>query len=145
MDIVFYNNRSENNKIGKMLSQQTTLSGAFRDASNVISPRVTIEAGNLDGLNYAYIAQFGRYYFITEKTALRTNLWDVQLSVDVLESFKNQILNLTGIIDKQENEYTNLYLDDGSFVMENKMANQIYNFPNGFNDNGEFILIVAGA
>ena len=49
------------------------------------------------------------------------------------------------IIDKQENMIgANLFIDDGSFVTENKEFNSVINFPSGFNDSGEYILITAG-
>ena len=62
-------------------------------------------------------------------------------------SNKNAIRNLTCIIDKQENSattYSDKYLDDGSFITECRTFNSILNFPQGFNDAGEFILITAG-
>ena len=49
------------------------------------------------------------------------------------------------IIDKVENfgvAYN--YINDGSWVNTNRMNQSIINFANGFNDNGEFILITAG-
>ena len=38
----------------------------------------------------------------------------------------------------------NEYIDDGSLVAENVMFQTIYNFPAGFNENPELILITAG-
>ena len=58
---------------------------------------------------------------------------------------KIDIKSLTVILDKTQSIYkSNKYLDDGSFVVENKDFNTIYNFPNGFNEEGTFILICAG-
>ena len=49
------------------------------------------------------------------------------------------------IINKQQSAtHSNMFLDDGSFVMENKEFNSVINFPNGFNETGEYILITAG-
>ena len=43
------------------------------------------------------------------------------------------------------NEYRNgSYLDDGSFIVEHKDFDTIHSFPNGFNEEGTFILICAG-
>ncbi len=36
------------------------------------------------------------------------------------------------------------YIDDGYLVSENVMFKTVYNFPAGFNDTGEYILITAG-
>ena len=65
--------------------------------------------------------------------------------VDVLDSFLTDIKNLTVIANKsQQNTKSDLYIDDGSYVTENRLVNDVYNFPSGFNDNGEFILITVG-
>ena len=67
-------------------------------------------------------------------------------SVDVLQTFRNEIKAQTAIIDKQESPMqTNLYLNDGSFVDTEQTFNEIKNFQYGFNEIGEFILINAGA
>ena len=50
------------------------------------------------------------------------------------------------IIDKQQ--YSSNYsrfLDDGSYINEVRTFIEIANFQNGFNDDGEFILLTAGA
>ena len=65
--------------------------------------------------------------------------------VDVLMSFKNDILQLTAVVDKQsEVDVGNEYIDDSSLVTENIMFKTVYNFSSGFNDTGEYILITAG-
>ena len=49
------------------------------------------------------------------------------------------------IVDKVENYGAAYkYINDGSFINTNRMDQSIINFANGFNDNGEFILITAG-
>ena len=63
----------------------------------------------------------------------------------MLESFKNNILNLDCIVDKQEKEIaSNKYINDGSFVTTSKQFNRMIEFPNGFNEKGSYILICAG-
>lgn len=143
MDIIFYNNTSENNQIGKNLINSQTLSGDLKNTTDYLHPEIVIEFDPTD-YNYIYIEDFKRYYFITEVKAYRNDLWIIKCSVDVLESFKTEILNLNVIIDKQKS-LGNQYKDDGSIVMENRRFNTVYNFPYGFNDAGELILITAGA
>jgi hypothetical protein len=36
-------------------------------------------------------------------------------------------------------------IDDGEWVVENKKVNKIIKFTSGLNDEGEYILITAGA
>lgn len=145
MQIKFYYNSSEKNKIGKSLSKELTMDGNLRDECSVISPTILVEHSNLSNYNYAYIPEFKRYYFITEITSVRNNLWRISLKVDVLESFKSDILNLSCIVDKQQNQSYSNYIDDGSYINRADSFVEIANYQNGFNSSGEFILITAGA
>lgn len=143
MEIILYNNQSENNKVGKTLSGSHSLTGTLRNETNIIDPEILIEYDPRN-YNYLYIPEFNRYYFITKIDTVRTDLWRINCSVDVLESFKTGIRALTAIINKQKT-LGNQYKNDGSIVMENRQFNTIYNFSGGFNDSGELILITAGA
>ena len=145
MEIDFYKNISEKNKIGKKLLNKLTLNGNLREESSVINPTILVENSNLSVYNYAYIPDFNRYYFVSEITSVRNGLWRVSLKCDVLESFKKDILNLSCIVDKQQNQSYNNYIDDGSYINRADSFVEIANYQNGFNSSGEFILITAGA
>ena len=145
MEIKFYENKSEKNKIGKVLHNELSLNGNLREESSIINPTILVEHSNLTVYNYAYIPEFNRYYFISEMTSVRNGLWRVTLSVDVLESYKTDILNLSCIVDKQQNQSYNNYIDDGSYVNRADSFIEIVNYQNGFNADGEFILLTAGA
>ena len=145
MNITFYKNSSEKEKIGKSLSSGLTLSGNLRDECSITSPNILVEATSLVDYNYCYIPEFKRYYFISDITSVRNNLWRVSLKCDVLESFKSDILNSSCIVNKQQNQSYSNNIDDGSYI--NRVDNfiEIANYQNGFNADGEFILLTAGA
>ena len=145
MQINFYKNSSEKNKIGKFLSSVLTLNGNLRDECSITSPSILVEATSLVDYNYCYIPEFKRYYFISDITSVRNNLWRVSLKCDVLESFKSDILNLSCIVDKQQNQSYSNNIDDGSYINRADSFVEIANYQNGFNSSGEFILITAGA
>lgn len=145
MVIDLYINSSENNRVNKVLSGKFEMTGTLRGETNVVNPEIMIEHANPTGYNYAFIPEFNRYYFINEFTAIRNGLWRVRLVVDVLETYKSQIKQMPAIIDKQQNKgNSNLYLNDGSYVIDSRSYNTILNFSGGFNDSGKFILITAG-
>ena len=145
MEIDFYKNISEKNKIGKKLTNKLSLNGNLREESSVINPSILVEATSLVDYNYCYIPEFKRYYFISDITSVRNNLWRVSLKCDVLESFKKDILNLSCIVDKQQNQSYSNNIDDGSYINRADSFVEIANYQNGFNSSGEFILITAGA
>ena len=146
MEIKLYKNLSENNVIGKTLTQIKSVEANLKNDVSVINPTfILYYTDNILQSNYCFIPKFNRYYFIDEIVPITGDRCIVKCRVDVLESFKEDIKSLTVILDKTQSIYkSNKYLDDGSFVVENKDFNTIYNFSNGFNDEGTFILICAG-
>lgn len=149
MQISLFTCNAERNRINKAdyLSNRFVLDGYFRRSTSALNIEVDIEKTNplTYNYNYMYISEFNRWYFIDDIVSVRNKIWTIKATVDVLMSFKNDILQSSAIIDKVENEEVgNLYLDDGSFVMDSRKYNEIKEFPNGLNENGSFILICAG-
>ena len=145
MEITIYNNASSNNTVTKSITQIKQVAATFYEESSVIDPIILLDNDSaLYKANYCYIPLFNRYYYIKNITVDNGRQMRLECHVDVLMSFKTDISKLSVIVNKQENDNYNLYLDDGSLVTLNKNFNTVVNFPNGFNDNGEFILITAG-
>ena len=148
MRVILYNTTSDNRVLSKNITLIKEIDAELKDANNVISPTLKIQRfEGWEKVNYIYIKSFNRYYYVNTIKQLLGNSILLECSVDVLMSNKDAIRNLTCIIDKQENSstvYSDKYLDDGSFVTECRTFNSILNFPNGFNNDGEFILITAG-
>ena len=145
MDINFYKNTSDNNVLNKNITLISTHNIKLKDECNIMTPSILIHGDISNDINYAYIEKWGRYYYVRDKKSLNNGIYEIFLKVDVLMSFKEKILNLQCIIDKQQDSTNiNKYYDDGSFTVSSKEFIETINFPNGFNDNGEFILITAG-
>lgn len=147
MEVLFYYNKSDNRTINKNIVPELGVSfeGVPRDDLDIMSPVIRFESDEMLRYNYARIPELQRYYYIKDRTIFREGVWDITFDVDVLMSFRNDILHLNAIADKQSMpENGNEYIDDSSLVTENVMFQTVYNFPNGFNDTGEYILITAG-
>ena len=146
MDIVLYINNSERQAISKNLSSGLTLTGSLRNESSIINPTILIEIDNPSSYNYAYIAEFDRYYFITDMTSVRTDLWRISMSVDVLMSFQQSILNLDVIVSDAshgDNE-SPTYMTGDVWQTTVKTKTDVITFPSGLLDSGEYILITSG-
>lgn len=148
MKVTFYRNNSEDNAINKSLTPVITLNNVIAKGNvDVVNPTVIVEFDDdyTEDINYAYIEDFDSYYFLDRPIVMTGTRCAVQLKRDALETFKSDVLQLTAIIDKtQDRSKSNLYLNDGSFVVQCNEYNRVINFPNGFNENGEYILICAG-
>lgn len=144
MQIVLYNNISEKNRLNKTLQNAYELTGSLKEETSVLNPDVLIEIENPTNYNYAHIPEFGRYYFIKGFTSVRDGLWRVSLDVDVLYSFKDGILNLSGIVSDSEVNGADNYMTGDVWKSKVKETTTIINFPSGLSENGHFILITAG-
>lgn len=63
-----------------------------KSPSSLETPRVEISGAYPGGYNYAYIAAWNRYYFITD-CEYDSGLWILSLHVDVLATYKTEIGN----------------------------------------------------
>lgn len=145
MEVQFYYNYSDTRVINKNIELGETFNGELRDTINIMSPVIRFESDLIMKYNYAYVPELQRYYLVESISATRDGLYDVQFSVDVLMSFRGHILQLPVVVDKQSmDENGDEYIDDGSLIADNVMFTTVYNFPDGFNDVPEIILITAG-
>lgn len=147
MNIKLCSSTSEIVAINKDISIIDDVSATIKGALSVENPVLILQYKSdiQPNVNYVYIPEYNRYYFVTDIINLTGGRYEIHCKVDVLMSFKDNILNLSCIVDKQSSkDNANMYLDDGSFVVQSKEFVDTINFPRGFNDNGEFILITAG-
>ena len=111
--INLYQNSSENNRIDKTeyLTSVGEIEGYLRQETNIINPTIVIEYNKVIDFNYIYISTFNRYYFVNGVSSVRTNLWRIELSVDVLMTYKDTILNYECFVARNENTY-DAYIED---------------------------------
>lgn len=145
MTVEIYKNLSENSVIGKNKTLVYQTPCEIKGESSIINPVLILQySEQLFASNYVYIPAWSRYYFIDDVRVLTGGRVEVSLSVDVLESFKDSILELNVILSDTEKTGVNNYLPSESFVVNCKHKTDIVNFSNGLLDNGEYILITAG-
>lgn len=145
MEVILYYNASDDRVINKTLVGGETFIGQARDEVDIMAPVIRFDSPNILRYNYAYIPELQRYYVIQSVNAFREGLWDVSMAVDVLMSFRGDIMALPVIVDKQSMEENgDEYIDDGSLVTDNVMFTRLHQFSDGFNDYPEYILITAG-
>lgn len=146
MEIQLYSNSSPKEKVDKAITAQFTLQGYLKEATSETAPTIKIEhAGALTGINYCYIPDFGRYYYIDDIISVKNNIWEVVMRVDVLMSWKNGIRNNNAILARQANLY-NVYLKDDQMCLYADTFTLDYYFGNiTFGSNRpQYYLTVAG-
>ena len=112
MKIILYNNKSDSRVINKSIEQLAEIDVILKNANNIMSPEIMLQTKTLPiEANYCYIADFGRYYFINAQRLDNGNVSKIELTVDVLMSFKDMILRSTVVAERTTNKY-NRYLPD---------------------------------
>ena len=142
-DIVLMNNQEELNKISKNPTTVMTLSGTLREETDIVNPAINIEYdGTLTNVNYMYIAEFHRYYFITKVESVRTGLWRIYGHCDVLKTYAEAILATPCVVARNESTF-NLMLNDSFFKVYANPRLQVINFPNKF-EGYSYVLVMKG-
>ena len=144
MNIILYDNKSPKNKIGKILVNANNITGTLRGETSTSNIQLLLNIVDFNPYNYMYIADFNKYYFITNIISVRTGLWLVSASIDVLESYKNEILQLNVILSDTENVGSKQYRNGSCWDVLVKDKTDIISFSDGLLPTGEFILITAG-
>lgn len=112
--VQFYRNKSENIQVNKSLTHVIDDNVIFKDDVDILRPFVIMD--RKINCNYAYISDFGRYYYVTQ-TNLKGGLYRYDFTVDVLMSYKNDIKNTTCTVKRNEfYKNCNGYLADSKYV-----------------------------
>ena len=147
-------NTSPPNKVDKEPTDVAYATGVLKDGASILDPVILIDSSLssdiISNINYAYIAEFGRYYYITNIMSVTNQLWEIHMHVDVLMTYKTQIRNQSAIICRQEKKY-NMLLDDGWFsCFQDPIVKRIRFTDSGGNptqpfEAQEYVLVVAGS
>ena len=146
MTVTFYKNSSDNNVLNKSITAAFTnpITGTLREKTSMLNPSILFEISPslLKDVNYMYITEFERYYFIEDIIADSNGLTRVVGRVDVLMSYADSIKDSTAIVKRNALNY-NLLINDGSLVAYADGYVLAYKFSGGFNTN-QLVLITAG-
>lgn len=146
MEIRLYNNKTAPEVFEKTLTLIGSESVQPYDVVNIEAPVFILSdvaASSLEHVNYAYVPELGRFYFVTV-SLLSNGIYSLNCNVDPIQSFKYDILNSIAIISRADDEsLLNRDINDGSYVTEANNFMAWKTFPIAMNDPTN-ILICAG-
>lgn len=89
----FYNFAKRENATYRPTGSGTEYSCILKEASSIANPTIQLDIGTAADptFNYCYIAEFNRYYWITDWTWIKNRLWEASLTTDLLATFKDEI------------------------------------------------------
>lgn len=90
--------------------------------------------------NYCHCPNLERYYFIRNIVFQKTGLVELQCDVDPLMSFKDDILNSTQLVTRQENKIQK-YIPDQSLPIHSATKTEIRQFGNDVGGTGYTLIL----
>lgn len=142
--IKVFKNSAEPNRVDKSeyLKYISDISGVMREGGSISSMSIRFQSETRPNFNYVYIEEFGRYYFVSNIEFVVNNLWEIQIDVDVLMTYKRGIRNLVAFVDR--NEFNkNPYILDKKRVIVNGCDYDVKTVENSLfvsESNGSYIL-----
>ena len=95
MELKLYAVNDGENVINKTMTLKTTMEINLKRDVDIINPRLILIPNlptGFSGINYAEIPELNRFYFVDSITNISATLWQLDLSCDVLETYKADIL-----------------------------------------------------
>ena len=122
MKIVLYSMTSDKRKIGKTMARILELDNVvMKEDTSVINPTFVFNRKKpreneilpkYFSCNYIYSYGTKKYYFVNDIRMSNASALEFICTEDVLETYKNKILSLTTLIERQENLYSPYILDN---------------------------------
>ena len=151
MNVNFYNYTGANNVINKNLGNPTLLECNMEVSTTQINPVVRVSfsddtAPSTLDFNYC-IVTLGNTdypYFIDLNNVINIGkgVFNVPMTLDLLEFYKSEILDSTAIIERSSTTY-NMYLQDNMYNAYGYPILGCKVFPSGFSDNYTYLLNVC--
>ena len=144
MEIKLYITEDSDTVMNKDLTLIATFDIQMRDTQNVSAPILIlgeIEGVDLKTVNYAYIDEFKRYYFIRTITVGQNNIYTLAMECDVIETYKEDILNSSALISRRvaAGDY-----GDMAVSSEVRKEVEVFKSTRGFNEDKTIILSTVG-
>lgn len=148
MTIKTYRFLEDFRKVDKTLTPVETYSNAeIVTNMSIQTPTISLQLDSFTDVinfNYIYIPELRRYYYVVDSTIREDGFVQLQCKVDVLKSFKTDILASTQYVERQENKCSYQVPDNGYTIKGNRNLT-IKNFGNPIIvPNDDFILTTFG-
>ena len=150
MNVILYNNKSDKRQLDKNITEIKTLSATAKGDINIISPTLIIQNTDMTNINYCYIIELKRYYFLTNYTYITGQRIELHCNVDVLMSYSDDIKKLKVNVLRYEKIQPS-YITDSRIPLFSSTKQRVIEFPdNIFNlanpsaDDKNFLLNIVG-
>lgn len=146
MHMRLFKNKSDLRYLDKSIEQVgNELTEVYlKDETNLLDPQIILDDFP-QGVNYCYLVEFDRFYYL-ENVDFNEGQYFTNWHVDVLMSFKDDILKNKALVQRNTNNY-DLYMQDNEFKLEQLTNDRYLKFSTTpFSRNREtFVMGVLGS
>lgn len=144
MTLDLYTTTSERHRLDKVLSNKITKNCSVKAGTDLLNPTVTIGYDvSVLSKSYAYIADFGRYYYITGVEVTPGQQIVLHLHVDVLKTYSSQIKACSARITRSQSNPDPMIADN---LIINKVNTNITQrkLGAGFTRSNKYYVLIGG-
>lgn len=141
MKLFLYKTSDGDNVINKVKLDALEININLKADTDVLNPMIiltTIVGKNFTDYNYAHIPLLNRYYLISSISNISNKLWRLDLSCDVIETYKADILSSNARIRRniRNGDYADVNIETS--VIKNST---IYNSDKGFSETESTVIL----
>ena len=121
MQITLYKNFNKRQNSTKQPANGTQMTVVMKQGCSVENPVFLIDGVDLD---YNYCLFNGRYYYINDMKLSKNNIYELSCTVDLLATYKTEIGNYTGYIERASDDY-DPYLYDPCIIAKREIIQPV--------------------
>lgn len=140
MQMFLYNTADSPNVINKKLINDVEININLKSDVNIINPEIVLN-GDFRWVNYVYIPDLNRYYIVKSIEQLNRRLVKLYLTCDVLETYKNDILNSEANFNRKinSNDRDIINLDQTNEILSDEYKSSIV-----VNNDSTTVMVIVG-
>lgn len=137
--------KKKNSTAHPVINTGATITCVLKEGTNILHPTFILNASTAPTIKYAYVSDFGRFYFVDSIVYLTGSQWEVNLTVDPLASFMTPIGNYEGLILRCSDTsfYNPLIRDDFNQATETVAIGTASSSAQGIFSGASYILSLA--
>lgn len=152
MEVKFTTYNKEENSLARPSDFSASYDCVLLDDCTVESPAIKLnvgQSGNPTRYNYAYIGDFGRYYFVSD-WRWSGRLWIAEMTVDVLATYRDTIKASTQYVTRSFSSYDTAMTDTAypaknNFSINRNSATPAQSWSADFTDGTYVVGLIGGA
>lgn len=137
MQAEFYKTSKRKNSTAVPTGSGLEVELSLKNGTSILQPTFLLSA---DISEYNYCHFNARYYWINEITSVRNGLWEVQCRVDVLATWKSEIMETSAFVSYASNDINHMVKDNRNVLSTSVERSESFVNFDMFSSSGSYIL-----